>query len=143
MGGGARALRRYFGLLAQRFCYIKREYQAVFEDCFRRQYSLIHRLETNKLRNVAKFFGHLLSTDAVSWCAWFRVLGFGHLLATDAVSWCAWRLRLGPPPFCKGFRDDLGRIRREVLLILGRDALQPVTGVCCAGPGAAVLFCKL
>ena len=33
----------------------------------RPQYSLIHRLETNKLRNVAKFFAHLLSNDAVSW----------------------------------------------------------------------------
>ena len=31
------------------------------------QYSLIHRLETNKLRNVAKFFGHLLGNDALSW----------------------------------------------------------------------------
>jgi hypothetical protein len=31
------------------------------------QYSLIHRLETNKLRNVAKFFAHLLSSDAISW----------------------------------------------------------------------------
>lgn len=58
---------RYYGLLAQRFCMIKREYQACFEDCFRRQYALIHRLETNKLRNVARFFGHLLATDAISW----------------------------------------------------------------------------
>ena len=33
----------------------------------RAQYSLIHRLETNKLRNVAKFFAHLLSSDAISW----------------------------------------------------------------------------
>lgn len=66
---------RYYGLLAQRFCYIKREYQAVFEDCFRRQYSLIHRLETNKLRNVAKFFGHLLSTDAISWCGFASIQG--------------------------------------------------------------------
>ena len=31
------------------------------------QYSLIHRLETNKLRNVAKFFGHLMGSDAISW----------------------------------------------------------------------------
>lgn len=46
---------------------LKREYQACFEDCFRRQYALIHRLETNKLRNVARFFGHLLATDAISW----------------------------------------------------------------------------
>lgn len=28
---------------------------------------VIHRLETNKLRNVASLFAHLLSTDAISW----------------------------------------------------------------------------
>ena len=32
-----------------------------------KQFSTIHRLETNKLRNVAKFFAHLLATDAMSW----------------------------------------------------------------------------
>lgn len=30
---------------------------------------VIHRLETNKLRNVASLFAHLLATDAISWCA--------------------------------------------------------------------------
>ena len=34
---------------------------------FAEQYDVIHRLETNKLRNVAKFFAHLLYTDAISW----------------------------------------------------------------------------
>lgn len=58
---------RYYGLMAQRFCYINRSYQEIFEDCFVKQYQLIHRLETNKLRNVAKLFAHLLSTDAISW----------------------------------------------------------------------------
>ena len=27
----------------------------------------MHRLETNKLRNVARFFAHLLATDSISW----------------------------------------------------------------------------
>ena len=58
---------RYYGLVAQRFCCLNREYQALFEECFTKQYMLIHRLETNKLRNVARMFAHLLSTDAVSW----------------------------------------------------------------------------
>ena len=31
------------------------------------QYALIHRLETNKLRNVARLYGHLFATDALSW----------------------------------------------------------------------------
>ena len=58
---------RYHGLLAQRFALISNAYRECFEECFRRQYALIHRLETNKLRNVARFFAHLLATDAISW----------------------------------------------------------------------------
>lgn len=58
---------RYYGLLGQRFCMIKREYQDGFDECFAEQYALIHRLETNKLRNVAKFFAHQLLTDALPW----------------------------------------------------------------------------
>jgi pre-mRNA-splicing factor CWC22 len=60
---------RYYGLLSQRFCYLNRTYQEIFEDAFQRQYALIHRLETGKLRNTAKLFAHLLGTDAISWAA--------------------------------------------------------------------------
>ncbi|KAG2252681.1 hypothetical protein Bca52824_082817 [Brassica carinata] len=45
---------RYYGLLGQRFCMINKIHQENFEKCFVQQYSMIHRLETNKLRNVAK-----------------------------------------------------------------------------------------
>jgi hypothetical protein len=58
---------RYYGLLAQRFSFIKMEYQMEFETAFQKQYGLIHRLETNKLRNTAKFFSHLMATDALPW----------------------------------------------------------------------------
>lgn len=46
----------YYGHLSQRFCNINRTYQELFEQCFSKQYGLIHRLETNKLRNVARLF---------------------------------------------------------------------------------------
>jgi pre-mRNA-splicing factor CWC22 len=38
-----------------------------FEDCFVRNFKLCHRLETAKIRNLAKLFAHLLGTDAISW----------------------------------------------------------------------------
>ena len=60
---------RYYGLLGQRFCLLKREYQDAFDDCFKEQYTTVHRLDTNKLRNTAKFFAHLLFTDALPWTA--------------------------------------------------------------------------
>ncbi|CAF4709266.1 unnamed protein product, partial [Rotaria sp. Silwood2] len=43
-----RAYERFFGLLGQH------------------QYEIVHRLENVKLRNVAKFFAHLLVTNAIS-----------------------------------------------------------------------------
>ncbi|KAL0390831.1 UNVERIFIED_CONTAM: Pre-splicing factor cwc22 [Sesamum calycinum] len=73
---------RYYGLLGQRFCMINKVYQENFETCFVQQYSMIHRLETNKLRNVAKFFAHLLGTDALPW----HVLAYIRLTEEDTTS---------------------------------------------------------
>lgn len=42
--------RRYYGLLGQRFSLLHTKWQMLFEECFRKQYALIHRLETNKAR---------------------------------------------------------------------------------------------
>lgn len=73
---------RYYGLLGQRFCLINKVHQENFEKCFVQQYSMIHRLETNKLRNVAKFFAHLLGTDALPW----HVLAYIRLTEEDTTS---------------------------------------------------------
>ncbi|XP_078439340.1 MIF4G domain-containing protein / MA3 domain-containing protein [Wolffia australiana] len=73
---------RYYGLLGQRFCMINKVHQENFETCFVQQYSMIHRLETNKLRNVAKFFAHLLGTDALPW----HVLAYIRLTEEDTTS---------------------------------------------------------
>ncbi|XP_075213065.1 pre-mRNA-splicing factor nucampholin [Lycorma delicatula] len=62
-----RTYEKFFGLLAQRFCQINKMYVGPFEQIFKDSYSTIHRVETNKLRNVAKLFAHLLYTDAISW----------------------------------------------------------------------------
>uniref|UniRef100_A0A667WTG7 Pre-mRNA-splicing factor CWC22 homolog n=1 Tax=Myripristis murdjan TaxID=586833 RepID=A0A667WTG7_9TELE len=62
-----RTYEKFFGLLAGRFCLLKKEYMESFEGIFSEQYETIHRLETNKLRNVARLFAHLLYTDSVPW----------------------------------------------------------------------------
>ncbi|KAF8009182.1 hypothetical protein BT93_J0232 [Corymbia citriodora subsp. variegata] len=56
---------RYYGLLGQCFCTISKVYKENFDKCFVQQYSMIHRLERNKLSNVAKFFAHLLDTNTL------------------------------------------------------------------------------
>ncbi|KAE9463276.1 hypothetical protein C3L33_04811, partial [Rhododendron williamsianum] len=73
---------RYYGLLGQRFCMINKIHEDNFEKCFVKQYSNIHRLETNELLNVAKFFAHLLGTDALPW----HVLAYIRLTEEDTTS---------------------------------------------------------
>ncbi|XP_019088732.1 PREDICTED: pre-mRNA-splicing factor CWC22 homolog [Camelina sativa] len=73
---------RYYGLLGQRLCMINKIHQANFEKCFVQQYAMSHRLETNKLHNVATFFAHLLGTDALPW----HVLAYIRLTEEDTTS---------------------------------------------------------
>ncbi|XP_059047648.1 pre-mRNA-splicing factor CWC22 homolog [Achroia grisella] len=62
-----RTYEKFYGLLAQRFCNINRMYIGPFEEIFKDSYGTAHRLDTNRLRNVSKFFAHLLFTDSISW----------------------------------------------------------------------------
>nr|XP_037283112.1 pre-mRNA-splicing factor CWC22 homolog isoform X2 [Rhipicephalus microplus] len=77
-----RTYEKFFGLLAQRFCQLKKDYAEPFEQIFLSSYDTIHRFETNKLRNVAKFFSHLLFTDAIPW----NVLSHIKLTEDDTTS---------------------------------------------------------
>lgn len=58
---------RSYSLVAERFCSLEFKYKDKFTSLFEKQYNTIHRYETNKLRNVAKFFAHLLFTDSIPW----------------------------------------------------------------------------
>jgi pre-mRNA-splicing factor CWC22 len=62
-----RSYNKFFGLLAQRFCNIDDVYKKFFFRHFVDHYTVIHRFSTNKIRNLAKFFAHLLLTDALDW----------------------------------------------------------------------------
>lgn len=62
-----RTYEKFYGLLAQRFCSINKIYIEPFEEIFKDTYQTTHRLDTNRLRNVSKFFAHLLFTDAIGW----------------------------------------------------------------------------
>nr|XP_018910001.1 PREDICTED: pre-mRNA-splicing factor CWC22 homolog [Bemisia tabaci] len=77
-----RTYEKFYGLLAERFCRINQIYVAPFEKIFVDSYAIVHRFTTNKLRNVAKFFAHLLFTDAISW----NVLSTIHLNEEETSS---------------------------------------------------------
>merc|ERR1712176_1597892 len=62
-----RSYRKQYGLLAERLSKLKSEYEDCFDELFVRQYENAHLLDTNKIRNVAKFFAHLLHSNALDW----------------------------------------------------------------------------
>ncbi|KLO19730.1 MIF4G-domain-containing protein [Schizopora paradoxa] len=62
-----RSYSKFYGLIGERFSKLNRVWTDALEQAFREYYETIHRYETNRLRNIARFMGHLLATDSVSW----------------------------------------------------------------------------
>lgn len=77
-----RTYNKFFGLIGERFCKLNRLWRDLFEEQFAKYYDTIHRYETNRLRIVAQFFGHLLASDALGW----HVLNVIHLNEEDTTS---------------------------------------------------------
>ena len=64
-----RSYSTFYGLVGERFSKLNRVWTDCFESAFGNYYTTIHRYETNRLRNIARFFGHLLGSDSISWMA--------------------------------------------------------------------------
>ena len=77
-----RAYIKFYGLVGERFAKLNRLWLNLFEESFGKYYDTIHRYETNRLRNIARFFGHLLSSDAIGW----HVLSIVHLNEEETTS---------------------------------------------------------
>ncbi|KAI8266625.1 Pre-mRNA-splicing factor cwc22 [Colletotrichum sp. SAR11_239] len=73
---------KFHGLIGERFAKLNRLWTGLFEDSFVDYYNKIHRYETNRLRNIARFFAHLLATDAIGW----HVLSAIHLNEEETTS---------------------------------------------------------
>ncbi|OJD12195.1 pre-mRNA-splicing factor cwc22 [Emergomyces pasteurianus Ep9510] len=77
-----RTYSKFYGLIGERFAKLNRLWADLFEEAFVKYYDTIHRYETNRLRNIAKFFGHMLSSDAIGWHA----LSIVHLNEEETTS---------------------------------------------------------
>jgi pre-mRNA-splicing factor CWC22 len=73
---------KFYGNIGERFCKLNRLWQELFQELFVEYYETIHRYETNKLRIIAQFFGHLLSNDGIGW----QVLSIIHLNEEETTS---------------------------------------------------------
>lgn len=77
-----RTYSKFYGLIGERFAKLNRLWTDLFESSFAKYYDTIHRYETNRLRNIARFFGHMLSSDAIGW----HVLSIIHLNEEETTS---------------------------------------------------------
>lgn len=77
-----RTYSKFYGLIGERFAKLNRLWIDQFEASFMKYYDTIHRYETNRLRNIARFFGHMLSSDAIGW----HVLSIVHLNEEETTS---------------------------------------------------------
>ncbi|EPS43973.1 hypothetical protein H072_2083 [Dactylellina haptotyla CBS 200.50] len=62
-----RTYAKFYGNIGERFCKLNRLWQDLFEKSFANYYETIHRYEINRLRNIARFFGHQFANDAIGW----------------------------------------------------------------------------
>ena len=73
---------RFHGLLSERLCKLKDSYKKNYENEFYEQYTKLHRLDINKIRNLSKLYAHLLYTFAIDW----KILSIIKLTVEDTTA---------------------------------------------------------
>lgn len=73
---------KFYGGIGERLAKINRMWNELFETAFADYYEKIHRYDSNKLRNIARLFGHMFGSDAIGW----HCLSVIHLTQEDTTS---------------------------------------------------------
>lgn len=73
---------KFYGGIGERLSKINRLWNDLFERAFIDYYEKIHRYDANKLRNIARLFGHLFGSDALGW----HCMSVIHLNEEDTTS---------------------------------------------------------
>ena len=126
-----RTYMKFYGLLAERFCKLNMIWRECFERCFVDVYTTVHRLETNRIRNVGKLFAHLLETDATSWTV------FASVRLTEDGTTAAGRI------FLKIVFQDLAEfhgISKFQALLASEPVAGSVTGLFCRDSARNIRF---
>lgn len=58
---------KYYGVIGEKMALQSSSWEQAFKEVFKETYETIHRLESNPLRNVSKFWGHMLSCGSLDW----------------------------------------------------------------------------
>lgn len=62
-----------FGLVGEKFCRLSREFQDLFDESFAIYYTTIHRYDSSRLRNIARFFAWLFHSDSIEWSSFVYI----------------------------------------------------------------------
>lgn len=73
---------KFYGVISERMCCGHRSWQRSFRTIFRRNYVDIDNLEAKQIRNIGKFWGHLLASDYVG----FEVMQYIHITEDETTS---------------------------------------------------------
>ncbi|EAQ89160.1 hypothetical protein CHGG_05779 [Chaetomium globosum CBS 148.51] len=106
---------KFMGLLGERFARLNRMWMELFEEAFMKYYSTIHRYETNKLRNIARFFGHLLASDSIGW----HVFSVIHLNQDETTAASRIFVRI----LFEDLQENMGTVKLKARM--SEDVLQP------------------
>lgn len=56
---------KYFGVIGEKLCGMSRQWHETFVEQFQQKYATIYQYEGLQLRNIGRFFGHLLAADTL------------------------------------------------------------------------------
>lgn len=73
---------KFYGVISERLCCGHRSWQRSFRTIFRLNYVDIDNLEAKQIRNIGKFWGHLLASDYVG----FEVMQYIHITEDETTS---------------------------------------------------------
>ncbi|KAI9092411.1 MIF4G-domain-containing protein [Phlyctochytrium arcticum] len=107
--GQERTYVNFYGLLGERFCQLNKNWADAFCQAFEETYKTVHRFETNRLRNIGKFFAHLLASDALTW----EVFSLIRLTEADTTSSSRIFIKIIFQDLCEAF--GLKTLRQRLL----------------------------
>ena len=76
--------KNFHATVSERLMRVKNEYKEIYGEIFVELYEEAYKVETDKLRIMAKFFGHLLAVDILDW----RVFAVCRLTEEDTTAGC-------------------------------------------------------
>ena len=78
-----RSYEKFYGFVAERICFLNDDFIPLFAQILCESYDAAHHLETIKIRNISRFYAHLMSRKSVNWSQCLKCV---HITEHDTTS---------------------------------------------------------